>query len=700
VKQQIRGSAACALRSVLPIALVIGGCYQGVEGGRGNGDTDGTGGSVDGGVDPDGGSSDGGSVPGEENPTQPLHRLNRLEYDNTVRDLLGTDLRPAQTFGPDPEANGFDNMAEQLGISSVLLDGYQAAARDTIADGIDERPVYSVKHTREQLGIVGGYAIGELWALSGAPITVNVDVPQDGDAQIILTAGISVVGGAASPQVSLEVDGVVVSTFAVQGTGGIPVDHVHPMVLTTGPHAIRVIPTNFVNSPEINVSNNVFASSLTVRSVALTFGPGRSLVYVCDPTDPNLSPSLVQDCYETIIRNFAFRAWRRPLTADEDAGLVELFAEIKAGGEAEPNALRMVMRAVMMSPKFLFRSRTTGDDDGDGWLDPWVLASRLSYFLWSSMPDDRLFDMAKDGSLATDEGLSEAVAFMLADPKAQALLDGFAEQWLSTRHLPDGASMSIPGYDADLAAAMTEESKLFFGDFLTNDQPVSSIVQPEFAFLNDRLALHYGVAAPNSAQMVKVVAGEGSRRGLLTLGAWLTTHSDGEHSAPIRRGRWASDTLLCSPVPPPPAGVAIDPIELDGSTSVRDALEQHRSDPSCSSCHKLLDVLGIGFEEYDGLARLLTDPNIDNLGELPDGREFEGAAELASLYADSEVFVGCLTQKLFTYAVGRAPKDFDIPHLQSIARGATARGDDLPAVIDEIVHTPAFRSPAAIDGGE
>jgi hypothetical protein len=312
--------------------------------------------------------------------------------------------------------------------------------------------------------------------------------------------------------------------------------------------------------------------------------------------------------------------------------------------------------------------------------------------------------MAADGSLATDEGLSEAVEYMLADPKAQALLDGFAEQWLTTRHLPDAASMAIPGYDAELAAAMTDESKLLFGDYLSNDQPIATIVRPEFAFLNDRLATHYGIALPNTTVMTKVVAGPGTRRGLLTLGAWLTTHADGEESAPIRRGRWASDTLLCEPVPPPPAGVAIDPIELGEDTTVREALEMHRSNDSCKSCHARLDVLGIGFEEYDGLGRLRTayanGDGIDNLGELPDGREFEGALELADMYAESEVFVGCLTQKLFTYAVGRAPKDFDMPHLESIAHAAAIRGDDLPTLIDGIVHTPSFRSPAPFADAE
>ncbi len=682
----------------MPLVLALG-CYRGADG-AGHGDDDGDGsadddaGSADD-DDGDAGEDDGGGDPAI--PPQPLHRLNRLEYNNTVRDLLGTDLHPADAFGVDPEANGFDNMADQLLVSAGLLDGYAGAARDTIADAIDERPRYQVRLGSTELGVVGGYAIGELWALSGAAVDVQVEVPEGGDSEIVLFAGVSVVGSAGIPTVTLEVNGVAVSSFQVQGSGAIPFEHVFPMPLVAGTHHVRVVPTNYVNSPEINVSNNVFVKSLTVRSIARTTGPGHDLVYVCSPTGLD-----AQGCYEQIIERFAFRAWRRPVTEEEKTELLELFAAVQSMGETQDAALRIVMRAVMISPKFLYRSRSTDDTNDGEWLDPYVLASRLSYFLWSSMPDDRLFDMAKSGELATDEGLSEAVAFMLEDPKADAMMDGFAEQWLSTRYL--ALSMPnpevYPGFDDALRAAMTEESKLLFGDFLHNGEPAASIVQPPFAYVNDRLATHYGIPAPGSTKMVRIEAGDGSRRGLLMLGAWLTAQSDASHSSPIRRGRWVSDRLLCAPVPAPPAGLDVDPIEFEEGSSVREQLEQHRNDENCSSCHDLLDVLGIGFEEFDGVARLRTEPNIDNLGELPDDRTFNGAAELAAMYAESDVFVGCMTQKLFTYAVGRAPLPFDLPYLQEIGTSVTSEGDDLPTLVDAIVHTPAFRSPAAFAEGE
>ncbi|MBK8239972.1 MAG: DUF1592 domain-containing protein [Deltaproteobacteria bacterium] len=674
---------------------LVGGCYQGLAGqGRGDGDT--LGGSDGSGSSGAGGSDDGGGPAAIEQPLQPLHRLNRLEYNNTVRDLLGTTTRPADAFGPDPEANGFDNMAAQLSISSTLLDGYASAARDAIADGVDERPIYRERFAMETLGVQGGYAIGALWALSGAAVDVTLDVEAGGDSELVLTAGISLVGAAPTPEVAIELDGVVVAGTVVSGSGAIPVDHVFPVALTAGAHHLRVIPTNFINDPAGNVTNNVFVASLTARSIATAFGPGRSRVYVCEPVEPT-----ARSCYGQIIRNFAFRAWRRPLQAGEGEGLEALFDEVVAGGESPEDALRLVMRAVMLSPKFLYRMRTTDDEDGDGWLDDYVLASRLSYFLWSSMPDDRLFDAAAKGELATDEGLSEAVAWMLADDRAIALQDGFAEQWLSTRYLQNASPSPeiYPQFDENLRAAMTAESKLFFGDFLFNALPASMLIKPDFAYRNDRLALHYGAVSPGTNDMRRVPVAPGERGGLLSLGAWLTAQSDAEHSSPIRRGRWLSDRLLCSPVPPPPAGLVVNPIHFADDASVREQLEMHRSEPGCASCHSLLDVLGIGLEEYDGVAALRTEPNLDNAGELPDGRTFEGAAGLADLYVESDVFVGCLTQKLFTYAVGRAPETFDRDTLEELARVATERGDDVATIIDAIVHTPAFRSPAALEGG-
>jgi hypothetical protein len=273
---------------------------------------------------------------GEEGPVplQPLHRLNRLEYDNTVRDLLGTTLRPSAAFGPDAEANGFDNMAEQLGLSPVLLGGYANAARDVVADGIDLRPVFSARYASETLNAPAGYPVGTLWALTGNAASVTFEIPQNGDHEIILNAGASVIGPAAAPTAAFELDGVAIVNFGVQGSAAIPVDHVQAVALTAGPHTLRVIPTNWFNDAVINTSNNVLVASLTVRSVATTYGAGRSLVFVCDPA---ASPD-PEACWETIILRFAFRAWRRPLIADEETALLQLWAAVRA--QARPTRTR------------------------------------------------------------------------------------------------------------------------------------------------------------------------------------------------------------------------------------------------------------------------------------------------------------------------------------------------------------------------
>jgi len=698
---------------LLAMAATVGaGCYTGLDtpnsatigvssaGGVG---TDSAGGTDSGGTDSSGDSGNTGNTGDSGGPNAgalpwtPMHRLNRLEYNNTVRDLLGTTLRPADAFGPDPEANGFDNMAAQLTISSSLIDAYDQAARAAIAEALDPRPAFSVTFSGDTVAVNGGYPVGDLYALSGQVLTVNVEVPEALDAEVVLTGGGAIGGNAPAPEARFQVDGVPLPTFAVQGSAAIPASQVQPIALTAGTHTIQVVPTNHVNNAVANTFNNVFVLSLEVRSVEQAPGPGRSLVYVCEPAQDDDAA-----CYAEVIRTFAARAWRRPLGADEEATLIALWNKLQAEGEGAETALRLVLRAVMLSPRFFYRSRTTGDADGDDWLDDYVLASRLSYFLWSSMPDQRLFDMAAEGRLATDEGLSEAVTFMLEDPRAGALLDGFAEQWLALRLLaifnPDPAK--FPGFNESVRAAMTEESRSFFADFLDNGDPVSSLILPDFTYRNDVLAAHYGDGAVDSAEMIRVpVEGEG-RRGLLALGGWLTATSHADHSSPIRRGRWISERLTCTPVPPPPPGLVFEPPNLSDSDSVREALELHSQDPGCANCHALLDIVGIGLEEYNAVAQPVADPDVDNFGELPDGRTFRGAAGLADLFDDSEAFVDCFTRNLFTYALGRLPAGSDVKTLQTIALEATTAGATLPELIDAIVHTPSFRSPTPLDPGE
>ena len=688
-----RGAGSPLGPLVAALALATG-CYSGEgpahesEGGTAAGTSDGTSGG--GSTGPSGGDAP--LVPA----FTPMHRLNRLEYNNTVRDLLGTRLRPADAFGPDPEANGFDNMADQLRVSASLLDAYDQAARVVIDDALDAQPAFRAAFAGDDLSVPGGYRVGELWGLNGQVVRVEVDVPAYMQGEIVVLTGALVGGNAQAPVAHLRVNGVDLADFAVQGTPAIPFAQVQPIALTAGHHVIEVVPTNSYNMPADNDFNNVFVAGVEARSTEMAPGPGHALVFVCEPAgDGDLA------CYTEILRNFAARAWRRPVTAAEEAALVAQLSDVIAQGEPADAALRLVMRGVMLSPKFFYRLRTVDDADADPWLDDYVLASRLSYFLWSSMPDPRLFDMAAEGRLATDEGLSEAVAFMLADPRAEALVDGFAEQWLALRHLdafhPDAGV--YPGFD-DVRGAIADESRLFFADFLANDLPVQGLILPDFSYRSDLLAAHYGEPPVGSPTMVRVAAEGDARRGLLALGGWLSATSGADHSSPIRRGRWVSERLLCNPVPPPPAGLMFEPPDLGGADSVREALEKHRADPTCAGCHALLDVLGIGFEEYDGVARRVADPNVDNLGALPDGRTFNGAAGLAALYAESDVFVECFTRTLFTYGAGRPPSYDDLLALRELALAAREAQSTLPELIDAIVHTPSFRSPAPLDPAE
>lgn len=632
-----------------------------------------------------------GERPGIDLLPPPLHRLNQLEYNNTVRDLLGTAMRPADAFPPDSESNGFDNQVDALQLTPTLLDQYYTSARAVIDDALDDRPEYLHRIRPQDVG-TGGFPVGDMWRLQGNAFQVTVTVPEGG-ATVTLVAGASVISSAPSPTLRFELDGAIVEDFGVRGTAASVQDHTHSLTLSAGTHTLRYAPLNFINDAPANISNDVIIRWVEVRADTIVPGPGRDLVYVCTPSGRDEETRGGNDaCYRQILEGFARRAWRRPLESDERASLVALFDELRASGETDDQALRLVMRAVMTSPSFVYRVTRVSDVVDTGWLDPYVLASRLSYFLWSTMPDERLFAAAESGELATEEGLADAVDWMLEDEKAQGFLDGFVEQWLSTRAL-GVVSRSDPGFDPQVRAAMATESELFFADYFSNGRPVASMLDPDFAYLNDRLATHYGLPAVGSEELVRVDAEGLGRAGLLQLGAWLTVESDTEHSSPIKRGRWVSDRILCEPIPPPPPGLAIEPIVLGEETSVRDALEQHRSDPTCASCHAFLDVLGMGFEEFDGVGRRRADDTpLDTMGELPDGATFEGAAELAGI-VDTELFVGCVTEKLFTYAVGRSAQPHERDELSQIATEAAREAYTLPEVIRAIVLSPAFRAP-------
>jgi hypothetical protein len=499
------------------------------------------------------GGSDVGAVGAEV-----MHRLNRTEYRNTTRDLLGTALDPAANFPADDVSFGFDNIAQVLTVSPLQFELYEQAAQE-LADEV-------------------------------------------------LNTGI------------------------------------------------------------------------------------RNTIVSCDPVDAS--------CRNDVFRELASRAWRRP-ASDEEVARLQTLVDVALGeGEGVDKGLQLAIEGILLSPHFIYRPELD-DNPLSGeprMLNDYELASRLSYFLWSSMPDEALFDAAAAGALQDDGELRAQVDRMLSDPKAQAMVDNFAGQWLRIRsledHVPDYAS--FPQWDDTLRDAMREETNLFFREFLVGDASMDEFLLSDFAFLNDRLAEHYGLALDLGAELERVTLdASDSRFGLLTLGSLLTVTSTPIRTSPVKRGVWILEQLLCSEPPPPPPGVEGLPDGDMSSGSLRDRLELHRADPTCASCHNLMDPLGLGLEHYDAIGQYRTEDDgfpVDASGQLIEGQTFANAREMAALIQEDERFDLCVVEKLFTYALGRPVADTEHPFLESIADSFAQSGAELPELIKLMVTSEPFRT--------
>lgn len=373
-----------------------------------------------------------------------------------------------------------------------------------------------------------------------------------------------------------------------------------------------------------------------------------------------------EDCLRTSLSNFAAQAWRRPPTEAEVERLLAV-AQIALDAGDEPEVgLELALRAVLLSPHFLFRVELDPNPTSltPHPVGPYELASRLSYFLWSSMPDDELFAAASTGEITQPEVVSTHVERMLEDERAAALVDNFAGQWLGLRALegliPDADL--FPDFDEPLRAAMFEETALMFREVAFNNLPVDEFLVADFTFANDRLATHYGLAAVGSDEFTRVeLLGNAERGGFLSHASLLALTSHPDRTSVVNRGKWIMAELLCTDVPAPPADVSTDAGEqaAEEGLTQREALELHRADPSCNGCHEMMDPIGFGLENYDAIGAFRTvdasGDAIDSGGVLPDGSVFSGAGDLATLIASDPAFAKCLTEKLYTFALGRTP---------------------------------------------
>jgi hypothetical protein len=416
-------------------------------------------------------------------------------------------------------------------------------------------------------------------------------------------------------------------------------------------------------------------------------------------------------CLDTFLRNFGTRVFRRTLLADEQDGLKRAYARARALGETEPAALQHVLVAMLASAPFLYRTELQASPPGAALarpLDGYELASRLSYFLWSTLPDAELFRVAADRSLLQTDVLRQQLGRMLADPRAQAFVDNFAGQWLGIRTLAqhDVLNDVYPEFDSPLRAAMIQEARSYFAEFLFQDRSLDEFLRADLHFVDKRLAAHYGIPTPAQSGFARIAQRIGDRRGFLGLAAFLTLTSFAQRTSPTLRAKWILEQLLCSPVPPPPANVVAalegkDPASADATIdNVRARLEQHRRDPACSGCHNLMDPMGLALESFDGIGKSRTRYDngdvVDTHGILPDGTAVDGPVALANVVANDPRFLRCVTQKVLTYALGRTLQDE--PALIDATLASFRPAGTLRALLEAVVSSAAFREQPSAGG--
>jgi len=627
-----------------------------------------------------------------------LHRLNRAELDNTIRDLIGLDLQVARDFPSDDSGYGFDNIADVLAVSPLLVEKYEAAAV-TIVDAAMGAVAVDAAAQRFEAEAVGGDvggATGEAWNLwSSGAVTEIVDLPADGTYAIRARVWADQAGDELA-HMTMRLDALEVGAFDVAATAGAPSEHEVEITATAGAHAIAVTFSNDYYDEAAGDDRNLYVDWFEVEGpldAAPEGGGVRDRIVTCDPVALG-----EEECARQILGDFARRAWRRPIDGSELDGLVGLLAVAREEGDGFEVGIRLALQAVLLSPNFLFRVEIDPDPTSDEKhaLNDYELASRLSYFLWSSMPDEELFAAADAGLLQDPAELETQVRRMIADDKARALTQNFASQWLYTRNLAAVTPNTTlyPAWNDELRADFRAETEAFFQSLLEDGTDMRDLLTADYSFLNERLAAFYGVPGVTGPELRRVTLPDGVRAGLLGQGSWLTVTSHPSRTSPVKRGKWVLANLLCQEPPPPPANVPALEEGANATGSVRQRMEQHRSDPACSGCHSAMDPIGFGLENFDPIGEWRTEDSgypIDATGTLLDGTSFDGPRELALALHDDPALPDCIASRLFVYALGRGEIDGDECDLEAIATDFANGGYRLDELLVLVATSDAFR---------
>ncbi len=692
-------------------------------------------------------------------------RLNRTEYNNTVRDLLGVDLRPADDFPQDDAGYGFDNIADVLSLSPVLMEKYVSSAEKVIRTALygpptmkptltrlrsDGRRVRDAKtypgdydvtglslpnafHAIYRVPVDGEYvvraALAGLRPVASEPIAVTLWV----DDQLVQTIPFDPERSATFNDDRQDFGGQMVEFKARLSAGDRHLAVAIPKIFEglppkyNGPNpSARPVPPPREFKPPPNATperlaqlqktfedtqaelakipmNGVRINTLDIGGpYAQSTGPTRASlqkIYTCG----HLTGAHTPMCARQIVTDFARRAFRRPVIARELTPYVSLVQQVEKEEGSLAEGLAVGLQAILVSPDFLFRIErdhpSTGAAAAHYPISQHELAARLSYFLWSSMPDAQLRHAADIGTLRNPAVLAAQVRRMLRDPRSHALAENFGGQWLQFRALESVTRDRdrFPDFEDYLRFSMRRETELFLENLIQHDGKVLDFIDGKYTFVNERLARHYGIPNVSGPEFRRVDLSDTPRGGVLTQASVLTVSSYATRTSPVLRGRWVLDNLLDAPPPEPPADVPnLKDSEIGTSATMREQLEMHRKDPTCASCHRRMDPLGFGLENFDAVGAWRTVDGkfpIDATGTLPDGRSFNGPEELtAILRADHQAFEHCLTAKLLTYALGRGLERYDKRTVSGIVSRLPEHEYRFSGLILEIVKSLPFQS--------
>ena len=670
------------------------------------------------------------------NPGRPLlRRLNRAEYANAIRDLLAFEVDPATLLPPDDSGYGFDNNADILGISPVLLERYLAAAGSisTLAVGDpDTRPGGHTIRIRQDasqdrhveglpLGTVGGalaklnlpldgeYAITvryfrtNLGAMRGLEYPHELEITVDGERVHLGKFGGNDDFKWALENVTMAADDAERRSAArvnlKAGSREIGVAFLDK----PGENTLRLQPFIRSSNDTLDPSGHAHIDSFTITGPFNATGPGdtpsRRKIFVCTPKGAPDEEPCARRILSTLVHR-AYRGFEKPADLDR---LMAFYKSERASRDFE-HGIQMALQRLLSSPKFIFRTETDPRNAAPGAIhrvSDLELASRLSFFLWSSIPDDELLNVAVQGKLKNAAALDQQVKRMLGDPKAEALVQNFAGQWLYLRNLKSQIpnSLEFPDFDDNLRKALQRETELFFGSIIQEDRNVLDLMIADYTFVNERLAKHYGIPNVYGSQFRRVSVTDEARKGLLGQGSILMVTSHTDRTSPVVRGKWILENLLGAPPPPPP--MMVPPLkesaEREGGKvlSMRERMEEHRNNPACSGCHSIMDPIGFALENFDAVGAWRTHEArapIDASGQLLDGTKVNGAVELKKvLMRQPERFVETFTEKLMTYALGRGLAYYDTPTVRTIVRDSAKSNYKFSSIVSEVVKSTPFQ---------